>query len=159
MAKKWWTIGFVLCVISNLLFITPAQAQTPDELGKNIATLYLETMQNVVALMKDRPAPADLQPKLTQMKEDTIKKMVEFGRKREAMDQAGKQKVDGIIENSVKTLPPELFQAFSEANAHYFKLDQNLSKLIMAFHLIPQYAIFEVVKKHAPQEAERLGIK
>jgi hypothetical protein len=159
MTKKRLTLAIALGVISTLWVMQPVQAQPPDELGKKIAALYLETMKNVVALMKDRPAPAVLQPKLTQLKEDTVQKMVEFGRKREALDQAGKQKVDAIIENSVKTLPPELFQAFSQANAHYFKMDQNLSKLIMAFHLIPQYAIFEVLKKHAPQEAERLGIK
>ena len=39
------------------------------------------------------------------------------------------------------------------------KLDKNLSKLIMDFFRMPQYAIFEVLKKHAPKEAERLGIK
>jgi hypothetical protein len=26
-------------------------------------------------------------------------------------------------------------------------------------HLIPQYAVFDNLKKHAPQEAQRLGIK
>jgi len=147
-------------IISALLGLSPAaRAETPDEMGKAVTTLYLEALQKVVALLKDRPAPADLQPKLEQLKEDTIKKMVELGRKRAALDPAGKQAVDKIIENSVKTLPPELFQAFSEGNAHYFKLDKNLSKLIMDFHLIPQYAIFEVLKQNAPQEAERLGIK
>ena len=52
-----------------------------------------------------------------------------------------------------------LFKEFGDANAHYFKLDPKLSKLIMDFHLIPQYAVFDNLKKHAPQEAQRLGIK
>ena len=98
-------------------------------------------------------------PKLAQLKEETITKMVALGRKREAFDQAGKKKVDRIIEQTMNKLSPDLFNEFSDGNAHYFKLDPKLSKLIMDFHMIPQYAVFDNLKQHAPQEAQRLGIK
>ena len=98
-------------------------------------------------------------PKLAQLKEETITKMVALGKQREALDQAGKKAVDRSIEQTMNKLSPDLFTEFSGGNAYYAKLDPKLSKLIMDFHMIPQYAVFDNLKQHAPQEAQRLGIK
>jgi hypothetical protein len=51
------------------------------------------------------------------------------------------------------------YTGFLDGKNHYAKLDPSLGKLIMDFHMIPQYAVFDNLKQHAPQEAERLGIK
>ena len=160
MHGKWLAAVTAVVMVMGLAWGgQTAQAQSADEIGKSISGLYLEVMQKVVTLMKDRPDLKELTPKLAQLKDETIKQMVELGKKREALDQAGKKGVDRVIEQTMNKLSPDLFKEFSDGNAHYFKLDPELSKLIMDFHMIPQYAVFDNLKQHAPQEAQRLGIK
>jgi hypothetical protein len=159
MPSRWLAIVLAVTVFYLMLGIQSLSAQTADDLGKAIADNQLEAMRQVVALMKDRGAPKELQPKLEQLKEKTIQKMVALGRKREALSPDEQKKVGSLVEKAHNSLPADLFTAFTEGNAYYLKTDKDLSKLIMDFFLIPQYALFEVLKQHSPKEAERLGIK
>jgi len=157
--KRWFAVTVAVVMMSLWLGVQAAPAQSADEVGKSISSLYLEVLQKVVTLMKNRPDPKELAPKLAQLKEETIKQMVELGKKREALDQAGKQAVDRSIEQTMNKLSPDLFKDFLDGKNYYAKPDPNLGKLIMDFHMIPQYAVFDNLKQHAPQEAQRLGIK
>jgi len=159
MQNRWLGIVLTMAIIYVILGIQSLSAETSEELGKAIADTQLAALQQVVALIKDRGAPKDLQPKLEQLKEETIKKMVTLGKKREALSSDEQKKVGSLVEKAHNNLPPDLVTAFTEGNAYYFKTDKDLSKLIMEFFLIPQYALFEVLKQHSPKEAERLGIK
>lgn len=159
MTKPGLIWALTVAIFSLFLGVQSVAAQTPDDLAKAISDTQREAMEQVVVLMKDRPAPAELQPKLAQLKEDTIKKMVEIGAKREAFSPDDRKIVDGLVEKAHGQLPSDLVTAFTEGNAHYLELDKDLSKLIMDFFLIPQYALFDVLKQYLPEEAERLGIK
>jgi hypothetical protein len=159
MQNRWLGLMLTVAVLYLMLGIQSLSAETSEDIGKGIADTQLAALQQVVALMKDRGAPKDLRPKLEQLKEENIKNMVALGKKREALSPDEQKKVGSIVEKAHKNLPPDLFIAFTEGNAYYLKTDKDLSKLIMEFFLIPQYALFEVLKQRSPKEAERLGIK
>jgi hypothetical protein len=159
MRGKWLSV-VVLVVMMGAVFSPPdAQAQAADNVGKAISDLYLGVMQKVVSFMKNRPDPKELATQLTQLKDETIKQMVDLGKKREALDTTGKKGVDDSIMQTMNKLDPNMFTEFLDGKNHYGKLDPNLGKLIMDFHMIPQYAVFDNLKQHAPEEAKRLGIK
>ncbi|MBM4285873.1 MAG: hypothetical protein FJ128_11600 [Deltaproteobacteria bacterium] len=138
---------------------TLAQAQSPEDLGKAIFDGYVEALVKVNELMKDKPDPKDLTPKVEALKEETIQKMVELGKKVAALDDAGRKKVDSKLVLAMGTVPGDVFKAFSEGQMHYQKADANLGRLIKDFNIITQYAFFDLLKKQTPKEAERLGIK
>jgi hypothetical protein len=148
-----------LALVCGLASVTLAQAQSPDELGKAIADNYLEALKKVNELTKDRPDPKDLTPKVEALKEGTIKKMVELGKKVEALDAAGKKKAEAKVAMAFSSTPMDVFKPFSEAQQFYAQKDPNLGNLIKDFNIITQYAFFDLLKKQAPKEAERLGIK
>lgn len=158
---KRWCVVLMTGLLLGVWFKAPAAAQAPpaDGVGKAVSDLYVGVLQKVVGLMKERPDPRDLTVKLTQLKEETITQMVELGKKREALDLAGKKAVDHSIMKTMNKLSPDLFSEFLNGKTHYAKLDPGLGKLIMDFHMIPQDAVFDNRKQHAPKEAERLGIQ
>ena len=136
-----------------------AQAQSPDELGKAIADNYLEAIKKLNELMKDKPDATDLTPKVEALKEETIKKMVEIGKKVAVLDAASQAKVNSKVSMAFNTLPGDVFKAFSEGQQFYLQKDAKLGNTIKDFNIITQYAFYDLLKKQAPKEAERLGIK
>jgi hypothetical protein len=119
----------------------------------------VETLKKLNGLMKGQPDPKDLTPKVEALKEETIKQMVEMGKKVAALDAAGKQKVETKVRLSFNMLPGDVFKAYSEGRQHYLKADIKLGNLISEFNIITQYAFFDLLKKQKPQEAERLNLK
>jgi hypothetical protein len=159
MKLKQVAVIMALALLCGLSAVTLAQAQSPDELGKAIADNYLDALKKVNELMKDRPEPGDLTPKVEALKEETIKKMVEVGQKVAKLDEAGKKQVDAKVSLAFSNTPGDVFKAFSEGQMFYQKKDANLGKSIKDFNIITQYALFDLLKKQTPKEAERLGIK
>jgi hypothetical protein len=148
-----------LALLCGLASVALAQAQSPDELGKAVADNYLEALKKVNELTKDRPDPKDLTPKVEALKEETIKKMVELGKKVEALDAAGKKKAEAKVAMAFSSIPMDVFKPFSEAQQFYMQKDPKLGNLIKDFNIITQYAFFDLLKKQDPKEAERLGVK
>ena len=148
-----------LALLCGMTSVTLSQAQSPDELGKAIADNYLEALKRANELMKDKPEPKDLTPKVEALKEETIKKMVAFGQKVAALDEAGKKKAEAKVAMAFSATPMDVFKPFSEGQQFYTKKDPNLGKLIKDFDIITQYAFFDLLKKQDPKEAKRLGIK
>jgi hypothetical protein len=159
MKVKQTAVIMVLALLCGLALVTLAQAQSPDELGKAIVDNYYDSLKKLTGLMKDQPEPADLTPKVDALKEETIKKMVELGQKVAKLDEAGKKKVDAKVSMGLSNTPMDVFKAFSEGQQFYAKKDDNLGKTIKDFNIITQYAVFDLLKKQDPKEAERLGIK
>jgi hypothetical protein len=159
MQMKKVAVLMALALLGGLAVAMAAQAQSPDDLGKAIADNYLTALKKVNELMKDRPEPADLSPKVEALKEETIKQMVEVGHKVAKLDDAGKKKVDAKVSMALGNTPGDVFKAFSEGQMFYQKKDPNLGKNIKDFNIITQYGLFDLLKKQAPKEAERLGIK
>jgi hypothetical protein len=159
MKSKKLAVALVLGLLCGMASVALAQAQSPDALGKSITDKHLEALKKINALMKDRPEPAGLTPKVEALKEETVKQMVELGQKVAALDEAGKKKVDAKVSMAFGSMPMDVFKPFSEGQQFYAKKDPNLGKLIKDFNIITQYAFFDLLKKQDPKEAERLGIK
>jgi hypothetical protein len=134
------------------------EAGSPKELGEQIVVVYDEGMEEVVALMADRPDVATLQPQVEKLKEESVQKLVELGKQREALDDSDRAAVDAVILEGLSTLPPELFEQFTEDHAYYLGQDVELGNLIASFNTITQYASFDLLRSQEPDEAERLGI-
>jgi hypothetical protein len=159
MKLKKITLVIILALLCGLASMTLAQAQSPDDLGKTIFNNYLEALKKLNEMTKARPEPADLTPKVNALKEETIKKMVDLGNKVAKLNDAGKKQVEAKVAMAFGSTPQDLFKPFSEAQQFYSAKDANLGKTIKDFNIITQYAFFDLLKKQAPAEAERLGIK
>jgi hypothetical protein len=159
MQIRKWTVMVAAALVFGLALASFAQAQSPAELGKAIADNYLETLKKLNELMKDKPDAKDLAPKVDALKEETIKKMVELGKKVAALDDAGKKMANAQVSLSYSSIPGDVFKAFSEGQQFYIKKDAKLGNTIKDFNIITQYAFYDLLKKQAPKEAERLGIK
>jgi len=141
-----------------------AKNKTADELGIDYANesykLYIESLKEVTALIKDKPEPTAVKEKVAELKETYIKKFVEIGKKREALDESAKQKYNMTLVASLgNALNDDGFKAYQEAIQPYFATDQEFYKLINSFNIITQYVDFTLLKQQEPEEAKRLGIK
>jgi len=135
-----------------------AEAGSAENLGKKIGSSYIETLKQIVAILKDKPAAADARAMLSDMKAWTIELMVGLGREREALSIAERATVDRILSNRISSVPVDVFKDYQAGQALY-KDDRELFNLIADFNIITQYANFDLLKKQLPEEAKRLGIQ
>ena len=136
----------------------PETADTPKAMGEVVATLYVDTMKSVTEAVEGRPEAAEVRPELERIKAEAVERLVELGRKREALDDADKAVFDRQVRGAMRGVQGEVFQAFSEAHKHYMEADRELGDLLASFNVITQYAAFELLKKQEPEEYERLGL-
>lgn len=138
----------------------PDESMTPPQLGAAIGTLYIKAMEEVTALIKDKPDPADIKGPLLTLKEKYIGHFIKFGKKRNALPESDHGAVDSAIRSQMaKLMHVPWYKTYNDAQMYYHKIDPELRKLILDFNIITQYADFKLLKKQAPEEARRLGIK
>lgn len=131
----------------------------PAEIGQQIADLYVEAMGDLVELLEDKPEASEVQAKVQALKEETVAEMVELGKKREALDTAGRSTVDSQIRMKISSFYKDpIFTSFNDIQQHYFQA-RDFHGLVMSFNIITQYANFDLLKKQEPEEARRLGIE
>jgi hypothetical protein len=131
---------------------------SPEELGAQIGDLYVTTMEQLIEMLKDKPDAAEAMPKVQVLKDECITKLVALGKKREALDEAGRKKVDLQVKLKMPSYSNPLFDRFNDVQMHYAQ-NEDFQKLILSFNIITQYANFDLLKKQEPKEAERLGIE
>lgn len=136
-----------------------AEEMTPADLGDTIGAVYADAIEAVTKETSSHPEPSVLRPKLEKMREDYIARLVELGRAREALGAADRATVDSRIRMSMSMIPMSTFSAYADGQSQYFSSDKELANLIASFNVITQYASFDLLKKQAPKEAERLGIQ
>lgn len=132
---------------------------SPADLGQKIADVYEKAMTDLTEMLKDKPAVDEVQSDVEALKEDSITKLVELGKLREALDEAGRAKVDlqtRLKANSLYSSP--IWEAYNDIHQHYFQ-EREFHKIIASFNIITQYASFDLLKKQEPEEAQRLGIQ
>lgn len=135
------------------------KALTSDELGEKTGSLYVGSIEAVTKLLASKPDAAAALPKVKELKEQTIQKLVELGRLREAMNAADRANVDRGIQSALMACAREPWYAtYGELSTHYFK-DQDMQRTLASFNIIGQYANFDLLKSQEPDEATRLGIK
>jgi hypothetical protein len=136
---------------------TSAPARTADDIGDDIATLYLAVYDDVVATLEDRPDAATAAADLAALKEQYVQQLVELGWEREALDETDRASVDLAVRLAVGGVPDETFGAYQEAMDFYFD-EAEVRELISDFNIIGQYAAFELLREQEPEEAARLGV-
>lgn len=135
---------------------TTAAELSPTALGDRIGEVYLEAIEDVVAATADRPDGAVAMAALLELKERHIETLVELGRRREALDSEGREAVDGRISRALVSVPPDLFEAYMQAQADYRDIDPGVAELITSFNIITQYASFDLLRQQEPEEAARV---
>jgi hypothetical protein len=131
-----------------------------DELGSQIGTIYVAALRDAALALKDKPDVATVRSQIEKLKNDTISKLVELGRAREAMSTADRAKVDAKITAALGAAGGEDWYAtYNDVWTHYSGIDNDFANLVAAFNVIGQYANFDLLKQQAPEEAARLGIK
>ena len=135
------------------------EKMTPADLGKAVADNYVEVMNKVIELLKDKPPVEEVKPKVETLKETYIQKFVALGERRESFTQAERASADSRISMGVMQIPGATYTQYSDIQRYYMQENLEMGNLIASFNIITQYASFELLKKQEPQEAERLGIE
>lgn len=136
-----------------------AKEMTPADLGNQAGELYVQALSELADLMEARPPADELRPQVEALKESYVSRLVELGKKRESLDATGRSSFDSRLRMKINGVPSEVFTAYAEGQQHYQQAGaRELAKLIGDFNILTQYANFELLKKQAPEEAERLGI-
>lgn len=134
-----------------------ATAPSPEDIGNAVKAVYMDAIRQVTALMASNPSAEELMPQVLELKEREILRLVELGRQRDALDTRSKAACDRVIQQGFVELPMADFQTFTDGQRAYAD-DLALFNAIGSFNVITQYAVFELLKEQAPEEAARLGI-
>jgi hypothetical protein len=131
----------------------------PKALGEEIGKHYDEMMDKLVSMLESADSINKLKEDVAELKDEYIGIFVEYGKMREELSEADKPKVDSALMSVFRTLDTERFDKYSELQQKYRAEDTELGSEISSFNILTQYAFFELLKKQAPEEAERLGIE
>ena len=135
------------------------KVETPKQLGEAIGDLYVEAMTEITNLTKDKPEVAAVKAEVEKLKESYVQKLVELGKKREALDQQDRETVDSSVRAGLGGISRDVYGTYREAQSHYRQKDIDFANLLASFNTITQYANFDLLKKQLPDEAKRLGIE
>lgn len=140
-----------------------AQAETPEEVGEAVKSLYLHAIEQTVALLEDRPTAEAVAPQLQSLQTQTIEQLVALGRKREQMDASDRVIVDRPMKLiSMDADFMQAFQAFAQSEKDYHVQKDapgyDVYQMIRGMNIITQYAFFELLREQKPEEAQRLGV-
>lgn len=127
----------------------------PDELAQEIAHRYLECMEELQAMVADRPEPERLREEMAELKEEYIEIFVEIGHRVATHDP---ETVDEIGRAVMSELYGHDIQWLTEASNHYITLDNEVANMLAEFNIITQYSFFELLREQSPEEAERLDL-
>ncbi len=134
---------------------------TPEIYAEKVYAIWEESLHKLNLLIGEKPEMTEeLREKLMELKEETIQKLIVYGKQHSEMPDAERQsscnrmvmKMGGMASN------PNWANTMNECFKHYSAIDRTFSNEISKFNIITQYADFELLKKQAPAEAERLGL-
>lgn len=134
-------------------------ALNEEELGGRIATIWEGCIRDIVSLLGGMPAVDQaIKDRVQEMKQAAIETLVALGKARAPRDTSKRAYVDLIFTNRMGRFDPGTFKAFGDIVNHYRKVDKDLATEISSFNIITQYTNFELLRKQAPAEADRLGL-
>ena len=132
---------------------------SPESLGKAVADIYIQTITRAGRLMEPGKEVGVLKPELEKLRKEAVTELVKLGRIRETLNPADRKKPDGFISRGISAIPRDIYDSYNKGYQYYAALDRETGNLIAGFNIITQYAIFELLKKQNPGEAQRLGIE
>ena len=131
-------------------------ADDPDQLADQIAENYIACMDELEAILADRPDPETLKLELEELTDKYIDVFVELGQQVAAYDSAT---VDEIGREVMSSLYGRDIQWMTDASSYYQSMAPEISSMIGELNIISQYAFFDLLRDQRPSEAERLGIQ
>lgn len=147
--------------------VAPAKGPLSAEAWvEKVMDCYKGALKDTVAAMEGS-TPAEALPKLREVKEKYIGLLVPLGREREAMEKGARSQAEAALVSKMmrmsddesfkkyNTLSRGAFSAFKAKTAE----EKEAAEIVASVNIITQYAQFELLKKQAPKEAERLGIE
>lgn len=128
---------------------------------------YEKAMKDTVATLEGEPAAEQILPRLRSIKDKAVADLVPLGHKRETMDASTRAQAEMAMWRLLEAFQKdETFQKYHRAATGPYvatkattEAQKEASALVAGMNIITQYAHFDVLKKQAPKEAERLGIK
>ncbi|MDF1671104.1 MAG: hypothetical protein P1U83_15975 [Roseovarius sp.] len=139
---------------------TRAMAADPKETGERVFQIYVDTMAQTNAALADSPEPtAELGAELDAIKEAGVTKLVALGKEIAAMSEADRAKVGSTVRMSTYQLSKKpVYADYQAVWKAYVGGDQEFFKKIQSLNILTQYAFFDLLRKQAPDEADRLGV-
>jgi hypothetical protein len=130
------------------------------DLATNIADTWTEAMQELVALLEDKPEVEVIQPQVESLKEEYIQRFVAYGWEREGLSDEEKDEVDSLTQQALFATGSEpWFESYTTLYDYYAAGDLDFAILMASFDIMTQYAFFDLLKTQSPSEAARLGIE
>jgi hypothetical protein len=135
-----------------------ADLSDPDVLGERIVQSYGSALRDVVALGAGLPPAEDIKAQAEETLHRCIGEFVEYGRYYREMDESQRSTVDNRLMRSYYDFGQDLFDRYSAVVSHYRPLDPELGEILAAFNIVTQYYNYELLRRQAPDEADRLGV-
>lgn len=130
------------------------------ELGDAASALYAQAMQDLNALLADKPDAAAVTADVEALREEYIQQMVALGAQRETLDDLGKTEMDAAMASAMMSANNEdWYTTYSDLYEHYAAGDVDFVNLLASFNILTQYANYDLLKEQDPEEAARLGIE
>ncbi|WP_301045721.1 hypothetical protein [Vannielia sp.] len=150
-----------LIAASAVMFgATTAMAADPEETGKQVYQVYVDTMAQTNAALAGSPeVTAELGAEIDAIKEAGVTKLVALGKEIAAMSEADRETVERIVR--LGAYEPEAKAVYANYQGvwkAYVGGDQDFFKKIQSLNILTQYAFFDLLRKQAPDEADRLGV-
>ncbi len=132
----------------------------PSQLGEAIGDVWVEAIEELNALLSERPDAAAVGDDVRALKEKHIEKLVGFGRQRASLGASEQASVNAAVRVALSAAAAaDWYAEYTDTQAHYLSSDQEFSRLLSSFNILTQYADFELLKQQEPDEAARLGIE
>lgn len=146
-----------------LLFISQPVAADPSEVGEKVGQIWLDALAETAKMVEGTPPIEDIRADFMAMKEAKISELVDLGHQIAEMDAGDKAQVEAKVSSAYTkaSIDPEVsaqYKAYFEAQKAYQKSDSEFFNELKAINILTQYAFFDLLKKQAPKEAERLGL-
>lgn len=157
--------GFVACggqPAADNAAVAPAEPAMPGmEPGEEDAFAAVELRNKAIGELAAATASltdvAELKTKLLEIKDRYILQIIEYGKKREALDEAGKQAFDQALLKAYNLTPREVFDTYMAA-CEPFRGNAEIEPILNSFNNLQKYANFDSVRFQEPEDAARLGI-
>ncbi|MCK0150683.1 hypothetical protein MWU54_11655 [Marivita sp. S6314] len=157
-------VGLSLVVAATILWTAPVHAADPKKTGEQIYQIYVDTMSRSNAVLADTPAPSpEIAAQLDAIKEDAITELVALGRDVADMSDADRATVEAVVSSSVSSIhrnsdTKQVYADYQAVWGAYVGGDRDFFDRIKSLNILTQYAFFDLLRKQAPKEADRLGV-
>ena len=131
-----------------------------ESLADAVVQTWSDCMQQLVALLEDRPEASAVMSDVQALKESTIQSFVALGHQRETLSDSDKAEANALELAALQELADETwYVSYNDLWSHYAADDLEFGNILAAFNILTQYSDFELLKQQLPDEAARLGVE